>query len=99
MWDEPSGERPARPWIGARLTRAVVIGALRLYQMTLSRVLPSSCRFNPSCSQYMLEAVRVHGAFRGLGLGLWRVCRCNPFSRGGEDPVPGRRLRRTEPRE
>jgi len=97
--DNPGGEVVERPWFGARLARAVLIGAIRIYRMTLSRVLPSSCRFTPSCSLYAMEAVRVHGALRGMALGLWRICRCNPFTPGGEDPVPERRPRRMEPRE
>ncbi|MFN4327551.1 MAG: membrane protein insertion efficiency factor YidD [Limnobacter sp.] len=49
---------------------------------------PPSCRFYPSCSAYTLEAVRIHGAWRGLGLSLVRICRCNPWNEGGVDPVP-----------
>ena len=48
------------------------------------------CRFTPSCSNYMLEALRVHGAFKGTILGTWRVLRCHPFGRSGYDPVPPR---------
>ena len=59
-----------------------------LYRLTLSRVIPPICRFEPSCSQYMEEALRKHGAWRGLRLGVWRVLRCQPFSKGGDDPVP-----------
>jgi putative membrane protein insertion efficiency factor len=64
------------------------IAAIRLYQLTLSRILPSACRFTPSCSQYALEAYRKHGFVRGTGLSVWRVLRCNPFNKGGFDPVP-----------
>ena len=46
------------------------------------------CRFTPSCSNYMLEALRVHGAFKGSLLGLWRILRCHPFGASGYDPVP-----------
>lgn len=64
------------------------IAAIRLYQLTLSRILPSACRFTLSCSQYALEAYRKHGFVRGTGLSVWRVLRCNPFNKGGFDPVP-----------
>ena len=65
--------------------------AIRLYQQLLSPLLPASCRYHPTCSQYTLEAVRIHGAMRGLGLGLRRILRCHPFCRGGYDPVPAPR--------
>ncbi len=68
--------------------RAFVIGAVRLYQRSVSRWLPPTCRFQPSCSAYMIEAVERHGVVRGVGMGLWRILRCNPFCRGGDDPVP-----------
>jgi uncharacterized protein len=64
------------------------LGFVRLYQFTLSSVLGGQCRFQPTCSHYALEALRVHGFFRGWGLALWRILRCHPFSRGGYDPVP-----------
>ncbi|HEX4842147.1 MAG TPA: membrane protein insertion efficiency factor YidD [Limnobacter sp.] len=50
---------------------------------------PPSCRFYPSCSEYALDAVKIHGALRGSALALGRVCRCNPWNAGGFDPVPG----------
>lgn len=74
----------------------VMIQLIRLYQMTLSpdhgplkRLFPYGyCRFHPTCSDYGVTAYEKHGFFRGTGLTVWRVCRCNPFSEGGEDPVP-----------
>ncbi len=72
----------------SRLAARALIFVIRLYQRTISRVLPPTCRFHPACSAYMAEAVEVHGVGRGLLLGLWRIVRCNPFSRGGDDPVP-----------
>lgn len=63
------------------------IGLVGLYQRLLSPLLPPSCRFTPSCSQYTIEAIRRYGAFRGSIMGAWRILRCNPFSKGGEDPV------------
>lgn len=68
--------------------RRLLVLLVRLYQRTLARLLPPSCRFMPSCSQYMLEALELHGSLRGLGLGLWRILRCNPWCNGGYDPVP-----------
>jgi len=65
---------------------AALIGLIRLYQR-LSRAWPGVCRFRPTCSEYMIQAVQTHGLLRGLRLGLWRILRCNPFSRGGYDPV------------
>jgi uncharacterized protein len=62
---------------------------IRIYQKTLSRVLPPSCRFEPSCSQFTYEAIEKYGLFRGSWLGFWRILRCNPFYRGNfYDPVP-----------
>ncbi len=61
---------------------------IRIYQKCVSPLLPPSCRFHPSCSQYTLEAYQRHGLIRGTRLSLWRVCRCHPFHPGGMDPVP-----------
>ncbi len=68
--------------------RWFVLGAIRLYQRTLSRVLPPSCRFVPSCSEYGYEAVARYGVLRGGALAIWRVLRCNPWGGHGYDPVP-----------
>lgn len=72
--------------------RSVLIGVVRVYQLTLSPVLFAlagpSCRFTPSCSQYAIEALRKHGALRGSWLALRRLFRCQPFCQGGYDPVP-----------
>lgn len=64
-----------------------VIGALRAYKFALSPLLPAACRFYPSCSEYMREAVERHGAIRGVWMGLRRLARCHPFHAGGFDPV------------
>jgi len=61
---------------------------VRLYQCTLGTVLPNSCRYEPTCSQYALDALTEHGAVGGSWLALKRILRCHPFARGGYDPVP-----------
>lgn len=65
-----------------------MIFLVRLYRRWISPLFPPCCRFTPTCSQYMIEAVRVHGIPKGLALGVWRILRCNPWSQGGYDPVP-----------
>ena len=67
--------------------RQAVMGALKFYKRFLSPLLPSACRFEPTCSEYMLEAVERHGALRGIGMGVKRLLRCHPFCEGGFDPV------------
>ncbi len=66
----------------------LALGLIRLYQGTISVVLPSSCRFQPTCSQYTYEAISRYGIFKGLRLGAARILRCHPFHPGGYDPVP-----------
>jgi putative membrane protein insertion efficiency factor len=68
----------------------VLIALVRVYQVVISPVVGPRCRFYPSCSNYAIEAMRVHGALRGSGMAAWRVLRCNPLSNGGLDPVPPR---------
>jgi len=70
--------------------RRILIGMLVAYKRWISPWLPPACRFYPSCSEYAREAVEVHGAWRGSALALRRILRCQPFCRGGFDPVPGR---------
>ena len=67
--------------------KLVPLLAIRLYQLTVSRVLPPSCRFYPSCSQYAYEAIDRHGFLRGGWMALGRLSRCHPFNPGGYDPV------------
>jgi uncharacterized protein len=69
-----------------RLPARLVIGLVRLYQLTLSPLIGRQCRFQPTCSNYMIGAVEKYGVLRGLPLGLWRILRCNPFCKGGYDP-------------
>jgi len=66
----------------------IVLALIRLYQNTVSRVLPPTCRFYPSCSQYTYQAIAKYGVLRGGWLGVKRITRCHPFNPGGYDPVP-----------
>jgi hypothetical protein len=68
--------------------RRVLLALLRGYQLAISPLIGPRCRFYPSCSNYAIEAVRVHGALRGGWLALRRIGRCNPWNHGGFDPVP-----------
>jgi len=68
--------------------RKVLVLCLAGYKRLISPLLPSACRFYPTCSQYMAEAIQVHGAGRGVWLGLKRLGRCHPFHEGGTDLVP-----------
>jgi len=69
------------------LLTAVLSGVVRGYQLCISPLLPVACRFTPTCSEYMIEAIRKKGPLRGLLLGIYRVLRCNPLCEGGYDPV------------
>jgi putative membrane protein insertion efficiency factor len=68
--------------------QAFIVAFIRTYQFTLGPLMPMSCRFEPSCSRYALEAVRKHGPWRGSALAALRIIRCNPLNAGGYDPVP-----------
>ena len=89
----------SRPWAdlgpapGSRSTVAVrvALAVLRGYKLLVSPLFTGACRFHPSCSTYMAEAIRLHGVIRGGWLGLVRLSRCHPFGSSGFDPVPGRR--------
>jgi putative membrane protein insertion efficiency factor len=70
----------------SRLTVALLIGCIRVYQVTLSPLLGNVCRFHPSCSRYMVEALRKYGLVVGLAKGLRRLSRCHPWNPGGHDP-------------
>ena len=67
---------------------------IRIYQWTVSPFLPPSCRFVPSCSEYALQAVEIHGLFYGGKLTVKRLLRCHPFAKPGYDPVPGAKSRK-----
>lgn len=65
-----------------------LIALVRLYQLILSPLFPPSCRYTPTCSQYMIEALKIWGPFKGLWLGIKRIASCRPGGGHGHDPVP-----------
>ncbi len=67
--------------------RELLIATLRFYKRWISPLLPCACRFEPTCSEYMREAVERYGTARGVAKGVWRLMRCHPFHAGGFDPV------------
>ncbi len=66
----------------------VLLTPVYIYRYVISPVLPASCRYTPTCSQYAVDAIKIHGPFKGFVLGLWRILRCNPWGGHGYDPVP-----------
>ncbi|NTU53627.1 MAG: membrane protein insertion efficiency factor YidD [Chlorobiaceae bacterium] len=76
-----------------RIVNSVPILLIRCYQVLLSPLLGPSCKYHPTCSHYALEAFRQHNFFYASWLTVWRVLRCNPFSKGGYDPVPSKKKR------
>lgn len=68
--------------------KRIMIALVRGYQRFVSPLFPPSCRYYPTCSSYMIQAIQVHGAFKGLLMGTARILRCHPFVRGGIDYVP-----------
>ena len=68
--------------------RKILIFIVRIYQSLISPLFPPSCRYYPTCSSYMIDALKKHGPILGLIMGISRILRCNPFIRGGVDPVP-----------
>ena len=71
--------------------KRALLALIRFYQRQISPLFPPCCRFTPTCSQYALEAIQVHGAANGVFLALKRILRCNPLFPGGYDPVPPRK--------
>lgn len=68
----------------SKLLRCIIRG----YQIGISGGRPPSCRFTPSCSEYALQAIQARGPFIGVAFALWRILRCNPLCKGGDDPAP-----------
>ena len=68
--------------------KKMIVILIKFYQVYISPLLPPSCIYEPTCSEYTLEAVKKYGVIKGIYLGLKRILRCNPFSKGGRDPVP-----------
>jgi putative membrane protein insertion efficiency factor len=66
----------------------ILLLPIYFYRMCISHLIPPSCRFTPTCSQYAIEAIRKHGAFKGLYLAVRRILRCHPWGGSGYDPVP-----------
>ncbi|WP_066517333.1 membrane protein insertion efficiency factor YidD [Curtobacterium ammoniigenes] len=75
----------------ALLPRNACVVILRAYRAAISPLYGNVCRYHPSCSRYTLEAIQQYGVLAGIGLGSWRIVRCNPWSAGGIDDVPSRR--------
>lgn len=72
------------------MIRGLLIGLVRFYQAVVAPHIPAACRFTPTCSHFAVEALRVHGAWRGMRLTMARLLRCRPGGGGGHDPVPPR---------
>ena len=87
-WDDSVRQRERGELSVAQRT---ALGVLRGYKLLLSPLFTGACRFHPSCSTYMAEAIRTHGAVEGVWLGLRRLARCHPLGSSGFDPVPPRR--------
>ena len=68
--------------------KRMLLWLIRFYRVSISPLFPPCCRYTPTCSQYTLEAVEKYGVAKGLFMGFLRILRCNPFAKGGYDPVP-----------
>ena len=68
--------------------KRVLLAILHFYKRRISPLLPDACIYTPTCSEYAMEAIEKHGVLKGMGLAIWRLLRCNPFAKGGYDPVP-----------
>ncbi|MBO4693917.1 MAG: membrane protein insertion efficiency factor YidD [Clostridia bacterium] len=71
----------------------LLIWLIKVYRKAISPLKLPSCRFDPTCSEYAVEALKVHGLIKGGALSFWRILRCNPFCKGGYDPVPPKKSR------
>ena len=79
------------------MIRTAFIWLIRGYKRFISPLLGNHCRFYPTCSSYAIEALQVHGLFKGSALALWRILRCNPYGKHGLDPVPPKGSWKNEP--
>ena len=68
--------------------KRVFIALVKFYKKAISPYLPDACRFTPTCSEYAIQAIEKYGALKGGAMAVWRILRCNPFGKGGYDPVP-----------
>ena len=84
--------RSTSPGRLARIARTVASGPILVYQRAISPALPRRCRYEPTCSRYAVQAISEYGILRGSVLAIWRLLRCNPWSRGGYDPVSNQGL-------
>ncbi len=91
MTSHPPGMQPTGHHGPAGMPVRLLVGAIGLYRLAVSPVLPPSCRYWPSCSEYAIESIRSHGALRGGWLAARRLCRCHPWAAGGIDLPPPRR--------
>jgi putative membrane protein insertion efficiency factor len=76
------------PTVGRSELKRIIVFIIRAYQIILSPILPPSCIYTPTCSDYAIQAVSVHGAMKGMVLAVKRIMRCHPWHKGGFDPVP-----------
>ena len=74
--------------------KLILISFVKLYRVCISPFLPSCCRFQPTCSEYMIESIKIHGIIYGLFLGISRILRCHPFGNSGYNPVPPKKASR-----
>ncbi len=77
------------------MIKKLLIMLLRFYKKSISPSLGSNCRFIPTCSEYAMEAIETRGVIVGVALSVWRLLRCNPLCKGGYDPVPQRKNKKT----
>ena len=75
---------------------STLVGLIKTYQFAVSPFSPACCKYYPTCSSYAIEAIQMHGPWRGLLMATWRLLRCNPWSDGGVDPVPEAEKQKTE---
>lgn len=79
-----------------KLLKKILILFVKFYQKILSPLCPGVCRYTPTCSQYMIEAIETHGIFKGIWLGTKRILRCHPWGSSGYDPVPPQKVKSTD---